>query len=662
MSNTLLRQFLKSLRDWAGGARGGDLTDRQLLERYAQQHDEDAFAVLVQRHGQLVLGVSSRVLRNSADIEDVFQATFVVLARKAGMLHWQNTVAPWLHAVAYRLACKARGEAVRRRIVESQAVLQGSDDPQHAAMMREIQETIDAELHALSSRYRAPLVLCLLSGLTRDEAARQLNCSLGTLKRRLERGRELLRARLTRRGLTIGVPVAVTLSADGSALALPTTLLQATLATVRVAAMAGTLTPRVATLVDSMIRSLALQKAKRVLAVTLALAIVATGSFAGYLLVVGSRPGNNAQAAVDPLRGARNRPRNEHRRPVPDPTGVPLPAGALLRIGLDRQPNPNVFAFGPEGRRLAVAHKDGTVRVWDTLTGKETLRVRPRDEPQFRPDSNPFVAFSADGKRLLSGPQLLEGKLITIWDAATGERLRELTGLPREREWALSPDGKTVAIGEDDKDPRMSPQRKRRTMGTPPHIQWWDLETCKQVALSDNVHIAQITAVAFAPDGKTRASLYASSALHLWESATGKELWCKACPDETHYALVAFGSSGKTIWTHLTAGNDRADSLLGYDAATGEPDQPLPGTGFGAPGRIAFSADDDLVASLNRSQAIQVWDLAANQEIGRAPDSQEGIAHIVFASDGETFATGGGDGTILVWDVAALPASEQQTR
>src|SRR5262249_49504755 len=152
--------------------------------------------------------------------------------------------------------------------------------------------------------------------------------------------------------------------------------------------------------------------------------------------------------------------------------------------------------------------------------------------------------------------------------------------------------------------------RKRRTIGTPPHVQWWDLETCKQVALSDKVHVAQITAVAFAPDGKTTASLDQSSTLHLWETATGKELWHKACPDETHYALAAFSSSGKTIWTYLPAGNDRADSLLGYDAATGEPNQPIKGTGFGAPGRIAFSAGDDLVATLDRSQAIQVWDLA----------------------------------------------------
>jgi hypothetical protein len=452
--------------------------------------------------------------------------------------------------------------------------------------------------------------------------------------------------------LALGAPLAVTLLAEGQAMALPATLLHATLATVRVAALAGTLTPRVATLVESMTQALALDKAKRVLAVGLVLAVVATGSFAGYRLVVGSAPGNDAGAGVDPLRGGRNRPRKERRNPVPDPLGVPLPAGALLRIR--DQPNPNVFAFAPDGRRLAVAHKDGTVRVWDTMAGKETLRVRPRNEPQFRPDADPFVAFSADGKRLFFGPQLLEGKPLTIWDAVTGEKLREVTGFPREREWALSPDGKTLAIAEDDKDPRMSPQRKRRTMGTPPHIQWWDLETSKQIALSDKVHVAQITGVVFSPDGMTTASLDASSTLHLWETATGKELWHKACPDETHYAVAAFSSSGKTIWTHLTASNDRADSLLGYDVATGEPNQPILGTGFGAPGQIAFSTHEDLVATLDRSQAIQVWDVAVNQEIGRVPDTQGGIAHIVFASDGETFATGGADNTILVWDVAAL--------
>jgi WD40 repeat protein len=519
-------------------------------------------------------------------------------------------------------------------------------------MMGELQEAIDAELHALSPRYRAPLVLCLLSGLTRDEAARQLNWSLGTLKRRLERGRELLRVRLTRRGLAIGAPLAVTLLAEGPAMALPATLLYATLATVRITALAGTLTPRVATLVESMTRALALDKAKRVLAVGLVLAVVATGSFAGYRLVVGSAPGNDAGAGVDPLRGGRNRPRKERRNPVPDPLGVPLPAGALLRIR--DQPNPKVFAFAPDGRRLAVAHKDGTLRVWDTTTGKETLRVRPRDEPQFRPRDDPFVAFSADGKRLLFGPHLLEGKPLTIWDAVTGEKLREVTGFPREREWALSTDGKTLAIAEDDKDPRMSHTRKRRTMGTPPHIQWWDLETSKQVALSDKVHVAQISAVAFAPDGKTTASLDASSTLHLWETATGKELWHTACPDETHYAVAAFSSSGKTVWTVLFANSGRF-SLLGYDTATGQPGQPIQGPpAFGVPERVAFSADDDLVATQDQSKAVQIWDLVNIEEIGRAPDTQGGIVRYRFASDGETFATGGADNTILVWDVAAL--------
>src|SRR5262249_27283768 len=144
MTDTPLREFLRHLRDWAGVARGPEVTDRQLLEQYAQQHDDDAFVALVRRHGPLVMGVSSRVLGNSADIEDVFQATFVVLARKAGTLQWHNSVAHWLHAVAYRIACKARSEVARRRIVESRAALQGSDDPQHAAMMRELQETIDA--------------------------------------------------------------------------------------------------------------------------------------------------------------------------------------------------------------------------------------------------------------------------------------------------------------------------------------------------------------------------------------------------------------------------------------------------------------------------------------------------------------------------------------
>src|SRR5262249_35059336 len=159
------------------------------------------------------------------------------------------------------------------------------------------------------------------------------NWSLGTLKRRLERGRGLLRARLARRGLTLGAPLAATLLAESAASALPAAMLQSAIVTVREATRGGTLDSPVSGLVDHMIRRLAFDKAKGVVAVMVALAIAATGTFAGYRLV--ARDGgidNRARTNVEQPRRQRQQPQGQRRRTVPDPTGVPLPAGALLRI------------------------------------------------------------------------------------------------------------------------------------------------------------------------------------------------------------------------------------------------------------------------------------------------------------------------------------------
>jgi RNA polymerase sigma factor (sigma-70 family) len=112
----------------------GDLTDRQLLQRFAARRDEDAFAALVGRHGPLVLGVSRRVLGQAQDAEDVFQATFLVLAKRAGSVRWRESVANWLYGVAYRLAREARSATVRRRRRESQAAsVPRADTPPEAA-------------------------------------------------------------------------------------------------------------------------------------------------------------------------------------------------------------------------------------------------------------------------------------------------------------------------------------------------------------------------------------------------------------------------------------------------------------------------------------------------------------------------------------------------
>jgi RNA polymerase sigma factor (sigma-70 family) len=195
----------------------GVLPDRELVAGFAAGRDERAFEALVRRHGPMVLRVCRRVLGNDHDAEDAFQATFLVLARRAQTLRHRESVGSWLYGVAYRVSLRARSDAARRRAREARAAVPSVADPLAELTVREAQTAFDEELARLPERLRAPLVLCCLEGLTRDEAARGLGCSPTTLKGRLEKARGLLRGRLVRRGLTLPAGLLASLLAEGVA-------------------------------------------------------------------------------------------------------------------------------------------------------------------------------------------------------------------------------------------------------------------------------------------------------------------------------------------------------------------------------------------------------------------------------------------------------------
>src|SRR5262249_19336322 len=155
---------------------------------------------LVDRHGPLVLGVGRRVLHDLHAAEDVVQATFLLLARKAASIRKQEAVGSWLYGVAYRLALPARQRYTAPATPLQQEQGCRCNDPAAAVTWRELGAVLDEELDRLPQTYRAPLVLCLLEGRTQDEAAAALGWSKGTLRRRFGKGRELLRLRLTARG------------------------------------------------------------------------------------------------------------------------------------------------------------------------------------------------------------------------------------------------------------------------------------------------------------------------------------------------------------------------------------------------------------------------------------------------------------------------------
>ncbi|HLN32515.1 MAG TPA: sigma-70 family RNA polymerase sigma factor [Gemmataceae bacterium] len=265
MARSEVNALLRHVRRLGNVSNAVHVADNELLRRFAEQRDEAAFEMLVRRHGAMVLRVCRRVLPHVHDAEDVFQAAFLVLARKAAALRWQQSVGHWLYEVAYRLAQKARVEAARRSARSARVPERPAPDPLAEITGRELQTALDEELARLPVKYRAPLVLCCLEGISRDEAAQQLGCPLGTLKSRLERGRELLRGRLMRRGLALSAVLgAATLSPAASAalpVGLASTTARAALALIgRTSPVMGTISTQALNLANKGIRTMSFAK------------------------------------------------------------------------------------------------------------------------------------------------------------------------------------------------------------------------------------------------------------------------------------------------------------------------------------------------------------------------------------------------------------------
>lgn len=217
---------LQHIRKLAGRQQEAGVSDGQLLSRFAARQEEPAFAELMARHGPLVLGVCRRVLHDEHAAEDAFQATFLVLVRRARALAHQDTVAAWLYTVAYHMALRVRARQARERSREQEAhdMIQRGTDPAQAPDF-DVRPILDAELQRLPEKYRAPVVLCYLEGKTNDEAAATLGWTRGTVAGRLSRARDLLRDRLARRGVTLAVGgLAAAVTQAGASAAVPRTL------------------------------------------------------------------------------------------------------------------------------------------------------------------------------------------------------------------------------------------------------------------------------------------------------------------------------------------------------------------------------------------------------------------------------------------------------
>jgi RNA polymerase sigma factor (sigma-70 family) len=444
MPDRFLPQFLRSFRRAMGPGGQPDLTDADLLRRFVEQKDPAAFEVLVWRHAALVLAVCRRVLRRPADVDDAFQATFLVFLQRAASIRQGTTLAGWLYRVAYRTALRARRSAARRSAHERLAPPRPAVEWPPANVAGEVQPALDEELNRLPERYRAPLVLRYLQGLNKEETARLLGCPVGTVSSRLHRGQERLRGRLVRRGVTLtAAGLGVLLSREpAAALALSDRIrsfLQSALAVVAGGSwQSAGVSPPVIALARSVLNRMLLARLANVAAVLLIVAAVGSVSAAAIRGSMTADATPTAETAEAPRPDAGRDRQEAVTEEAPKEAAAPFP-----------NPPGYVWAVAPQdvSRSELTNQRDVAGTVETGADGALAIKVShpPRYSRAGRPYYRP-VAFDASGRRFLLS--LVQGS-VTDGRAENRYRLaREVLPADRVRNVGveeLPPEGRKAA-------------------------------------------------------------------------------------------------------------------------------------------------------------------------------------------------------------------------
>lgn len=283
MATTSLGSVLQRLRRSIDCREEAGSTDCQLLDAYIARRDASSFEAIVRRRGPMVLGVCLRILQNEADAEDAFQATFLVLVRKATTIRPRTMLGNWLYGVAQSTALKARAMRTKRSAKERWAAA-SIESQNNTESSDRLLALLDQELKALPDKYRAAIVLCDLSGASIKEAAQQLGCPPATVGTRLARGRRLLARRVSRRGLALSINmVAATVAQQASAATVPTRLLASTVEAARLygpgrALATGAISARILALTEGALKNMLLTKLKIATACCLIVSVLAAGT------------------------------------------------------------------------------------------------------------------------------------------------------------------------------------------------------------------------------------------------------------------------------------------------------------------------------------------------------------------------------------------------
>jgi RNA polymerase sigma factor (sigma-70 family) len=485
-------------------------TDHELLQQYVAAQDEASFSVLVKRHGPMVLGLCCRFLQHRQDAEDAFQAVFLVLARKAGSIRKSESIASWLHSVAFRIANKLRATRSRRLARETTLV----DVPQPDSSLQELhaRETLcvlETELNRLADKYRAPLLLCCLQGRTRDEAAQQLGWSVDVLRGRLDRGRELLRNRLTRRGVSLASTLLVLELAETTQAAMLPSLLTSTMRAVMEAApssaAAGMVSSQAAALAQGVIQAMFFAKLKWVALSLIAVTFLGTGaSVLTYQVQAQDRSRNviaqKPKQEVDPAQLQREIERLK----------LELEQARLLL----KAANQEILDLRAQAAAGDKAAKDVAAIAAEKERYRAALILAAKAQEE-------------DVQRRQAREELLRAQAELDRQSALLKRYSDDKKASGNRS-AVAPDKKSIAIVSDG------------------GIAILDLEGKELRQLRG--HADKVTSLVFSPDGKRLASSGKDKAVLLWDVASGKQIakFTQQAPPD----FVIFSPDAKHLMVH----------------------------------------------------------------------------------------------------------------